>query len=487
MNEMGRMLNTKAVPLPVSGPVGMQARNSGSVATALPGWGIGSAAKVASPLESAERDSFRKLAFRAGVGLLFVMVAVLPELLTTILHVNTYILYIVAPPAIFGAVFTGGLGRTLRHRPGQLWLGLFCCMMISVPFSSWVGDSVHALKSYAEFSFPLLFIIGGLTLNFREVRSTFYAIGAGGLIVIVAARFFATEASGRIDMEQASGMIGNSNDLASHLILVLPFLLFIAMDRRRAALIRYSMIVPALYAFWVILGTASRGAVIAMAVSFLFVLFRGSARQRMAALVVGAILVVAIPVLLRGNAADRLASLFGNDHEEAKESGEARSYLLKQSLIYTAQHPLFGIGLGQFPNYEGGHSVAEGKIGNWHETHNAFTEVSSECGIPAFIFFVLGIGSALSSVNRTYKKARLGGYAEIANASFCYLLSMVGYMVSITFLSNAFRFYLPAMIGLAIALSAAAEREMSASLRPGPVGAPGSAGLVPARTRMART
>jgi O-antigen ligase len=348
-----------------------------------------------------------------------------------------------------------------------------------------MGDSVNGLKGYAEFSLPLMFTIAGLTLTFREVRSTFYAIAAGGIIVISAARWLATEESGRLNM--GMGSIGNSNDLASHLIFVLPFLLFIAMDRRRAAVIRYSMIVPAAYALWVIFGTASRGAMISLAASFLFVLFRGSGRQRVAALAVVAVLVVAIPVMLRGNAADRLASLVGGEHEEAKESEDARGYLLKQSLIYTLQHPLFGIGLGQFANYEGGTAVAAGKVGSWHETHNSFTEVSSECGIPALICFVLGIGSALFSVNRIYVRARREGYPEIATASFCYLLSMVGYTVSITFLSNAFRFYLPFLIGLAVALSAAAEREMAGGRRPEPVRAAGWAGPVAARTRMART
>ncbi len=104
-----------------------------------------------------------------------------------------------------------------------------------------------------------------------------------------------------------------------------------------------------------------------------------------------------------------------------------RSYLLKQSVVYTWQHPIFGVGLGQFSNFEGKSSLAEGKIGIWHETHNAFTQVSSECGIPASIFFVLGICSALFSVNRIYRRARREGDTEIANASFCYLLSMVGF------------------------------------------------------------
>ena len=465
----------------------MQPRNSRPVATALHGQGMSSAKTVPGPVENIEGDSLRKLAFRAGVAMLFLRVAVLPELLAAVLHINTYILYLVGPPAIVGVVLTGGLGRTFRHRAAWMWLCFFCWMILSAPFSSWIGDSVNGIKGYAEFSFPLLFTVAGLTLTFREVRTTFYAIGAGGLIVISAARLFAKNDNGRMEMGSATGTIGNSNDLASHLLMVLPFLLFIAMDRRRSAPIRYSMILPAAYALWVIFGTAPRGALIGLGVSFLFVLFRASARQRVVALVIAAILAVSVPVFLGGNALVRLGSLFGGKHEEAEESEKARSYLLRESLMFTIQHPVFGIGLNQFANYEGKLAIAAGKVGNWHETHNSFTQVSSECGVPALLFFVLGIGSALASVNRTYRRARREGYTEIADASFCYLLSMTGFLVSITFLSNAFRFYLPAMIGLAIALSTAAEREMSLNGLNEPVKTPGWTPPIPARTRLART
>jgi putative inorganic carbon (hco3(-)) transporter len=465
-------------------PGTLQPARSGAAVAAYPAWSPPRAEPAASPVDNASEDSLRKLAFRAGLAMLFVMMSVLPELLESLFHAHTYLLYFVVPPAIFGAVFTGGLGRTLRHRPAQFWMGFFCFMALSVPFSTWRGDSVSSLKGYAEFSLPLLFVVAGLTLTFREVRSTFTTIGAAGLVLIAAAKFAAKEDNGRLDLTQATGTIGNSNDFASHLVFVLPFLLFIALDRRRAAVIRFAMIPPAIYGLWLIFGTASRGAVIALAVSFLFVLFRAQAKQRMAMVAVGLILAVAIPLMLPGNAADRLASMFGGKHEEALESGEARSYLLKQSLIYTMQHPLFGIGLAQFANYEGRLSIEAGRVGNWHETHNSFTEVSSECGIPALIFFVLGIGSAILSVNRTYRKARLGGYTEIANACFCYLLSMIGFMVSITFLSNPYRFYLPAMIGLAIALTTTAEREMSASRVAEPVRAPVPINPVPAGRRI---
>ena len=245
----------------------------------------------------------------------------------------------------------------------------------------------------------------------------------------------------------------------------------------------------------IILGTASRGALIALIVTFLFALFRASARQRMIAMVIAIAMVVSIPIFMRGNALERLATLAGGENadavnsdvnEEAKESRESRSYLLRQSIVYTFQHPIFGVGMGQFSTFEGFSAKAEGRIGNWHETHNAFTEVSSECGIPALIFFALGIGSAFGSVSKVYRQARREKYTEIANTSFCFLLSLTGFVVSIIFLANAYRFYLPMMIGLAIALSAAAKREMSAGRIQEPVRPNNRTIPVPVRSRMAR-
>jgi O-antigen ligase len=318
------------------------------------------------------------------------------------------------------------------------------------------------------FSLPLLFTVGGLAITWRDVRATFLTIGAAGVFFCGAASFFAKEENGRADMDSASTTIGNSNDLASQLLLVLPFLLFIAMDRQRSPVLRWSMIVPMTYGLLMILKTESRGAVIALVVSFLYVLLRTSAKQRIAALAIALMLMVSVAVFFRGNSLARLATMFGSDktvsadvRAEAKESADARTYLLKQSLIYTLQHPIFGVGPGQFQNFEGQSARLEGRVGNWHATHNSFTQISSECGVPALIFFVLGLGGAFVSVSRLYSKARRGGYTEIANASFCYLVSMVGFLTSIVFLANAYRFYLPAMIGLAIALCAAAEKEMA--------------------------
>ncbi len=399
--------------------------------------------------------------------MLFVRITVLPDLIYSVLHVNTYLLYLVGPPALLGALVTGAIGRTLRHRTAWMMLGFTACMLLSFPFSTWKGGSLDLVRTYLLFSLPLLFTVGGLAITWKDVRATFLTIGAAAVFFCGVAGIFAKEENGRADMESASSSIGNSNDLASQLVLMLPFLLYIAMDRRRSALLRGAMIVPMAYGLLIILRTESRGAVVALAVSFLYVLVRASAKQRVAALAIAVLLTFSLALLVHGNSLNRLATLFGSGgavsadiRAEAKESADARTYLLKQSLIYTLQHPLLGVGPGQFSNFEGRSAKTEGKIGNWHETHNSFTQVSSECGIPALIFFLFAIGGAFASVSRVYRRARQEGYTEIANTCFCYLLSMVGYLTSIVFLANAYRFYLPAMIGLAIALCGAAKKEM---------------------------
>src|SRR5271165_2478899 len=45
-------------------------------------------------------SGFQKLAFRAGLGMLFARMTALPELLAALTHTNTYLLYLVGPPAL---------------------------------------------------------------------------------------------------------------------------------------------------------------------------------------------------------------------------------------------------------------------------------------------------------------------------------------------------------------------------------------------------
>jgi O-antigen ligase len=405
-----------------------------------------------------EHNPLRRVAFWFGIALFFTELTVLQELAGQVLGFNPYILYILAPPAVLCGLFTGSVQRTFQHRAAWYWLGFYVWMIVATPFSQWRGGSIGRIID-GRINLIIIVVVGGLIVNWKEVRLVFYTIAAASIVNLLTARFFMDTSSGRLSLALDGFTIGNSNDLAAQLLLVLPFLLFIALDRRRNVALRCLPLAAIAYGLWVILGTASRGALIGLIGASLVLFVYGSARQR-AAGVLAVLLGVALYMTLPGVTRSRLGTLVGERHEEAQESQAARNYLFLKSLSFTAEHPLFGVGPDQFANYEGGTSVAEGRVGSWHDTHCSWTQISSECGIPALVFYLAGVGSALLLVVRTFRAARRAGYTEIANACFCYLLGMAGFLVAITFLSNAYRYYVPAMIGLAVGMCFAARRQM---------------------------
>jgi O-antigen ligase len=414
---------------------------------------------AAPQLFALDHNPLRKIAFYFGLALLLIELTVLHELASYFLGFNPYLLYVVAPPALLLGLFTGSLQRTFRHRAPWYWLAFYAWMALATPFSQWRGGSFSRVVD-CRINLMLMIVVGGLILTWKDVRAVFYTIAAAAVINLVTARYFMDTSGGRISIGLSGFDIANSNDLAAQLLLVLPFLLFIAMDRRRNIVVRLAPFPLIAYGLWIMLGTASRGALVGLAAALLFLLLCGSMYQRIAAILAAFALAGVVFVVLPGSARTRLGSLFGEQYEEAQESEASRSYLFLKSLQFTAQHPLFGVGPDQFSNYEGGTSIAEGRTGTWHATHCSWTQVSSECGIPALILYVAGLGSVLLLVKRTFSEARRQKNAAVTNACFCYLMGMTGFLVAITFLSNAYRYYVPVMISLGVAMCFAAQRQL---------------------------
>lgn len=430
------------LPAPVAPPASVP---SASVATAAP-------AQTLSP------NPIRWVAFYFGLAFLFTELTGLHELASYALGFNAYLLYLIVPPALFCGLITGTLQRTFRYRGPWYWMAFYVWMIMATPFSSWKGGSLQRVID-ARMDVLLLVIVGGLATNWKEVRALFYTIAAGAVVNLLTARIFMKADEGRISVGLTGFDISNSNDLAAQLLLVLPFLVFLALGPRKNILIRIGVAAGLAYGIKIILGTASRGALIALAAMFLLFLLLGSMRQRVIVLAAGGLIVTATFAFLPGQTLTRLGTLFGEHDVEADESSASRMYLFEKSVQFTLQNPIFGVGPDQFSNYEGGTSKAAGKIGSWHATHCSWTQVSSECGIPALIFYVSGIASAILLVVRARRTALLRGQVEISNACFCYLLGMTGFLVAITFLADAYRYYVPVMISLAVVISSAVSQE----------------------------
>jgi O-antigen ligase len=429
-------------------------------------------APVLTPVAQEDASSMRKLAFYCAVAMIFVRMSVMPEILAYFTGTNTYILYLVGPPALLGVMVTGGFGRVFRLRIAWCWTGLLIWMICAVPFSSWQGGSAQLVSSYLRTGYICLFVLAGTVAGWKDIKTIFNMMAASGFIVLCVVKFLAKpDSEGRLAFDVFDSTIGNPNDLAAHVLLLLPFILYFAFGAGQNKLLRALALGCGFYSVWIILGTSSRGALIALAAMAIYLFFNASGAQRIATLVAIPVLAAVLVTILPEQNLARLGTIFNSEQStaaargiaaEAGESFESRSYLLKKSIEFTFQHPIFGVGPGQFSNYEGLTSRAVGEHGNWHETHNSYTQISSECGLPAAIMMLAALVGSLVLVSRTLKKARARGNKEIASACICYLVSWAGYLVALIFLAGGYRFTLPAMVGLAAAMHIAGERELAA-------------------------
>ena len=394
--------------------------------------------------------------------LVFIRFSIIHQLLTYVLHINLYLLYLFGIPTLLGVVLAGGIQRTLRGWPAVFWAIFAVWLLVGVPFSSWRGGAVGALNAYLRTDFPMLFVIAGLTLTWRQCLSTMRAIAAGRGNHV-----------GRESFPRP-GLLGPAEPQCRHdcelerlcmpFILVLPFMIWVALTAKSKAL-RLAAWGGTGYGVLLVVKTASRGALLALVAGALYWLLRGTMRQRIVLLAAVPIAAATLIAFVPRSSLIRIASFSAEDagaSQEALESSAVRRYLLEQSILYTLQHPIFGVGMAQFSSFEGQHNQVLGAHGYWHETHNTYTQVSSECGMPALALYVAGILSTFFLMNKVYKRAR--GRPEcqdIQATAFCITLAMTMYCMATTFVNFGYFFYLPAMSSLAIAVSQAAQNEFA--------------------------
>jgi O-antigen ligase len=396
--------------------------------------------------------------FYLGLALVFVRFSMIHQIIASVIGTNFFILYWIGIPTIVGLVLSGGFRRALSNWPARYWLLFGLWATIAVPFSFWPGGSMQLILVYWRIELLMLFVIAGIVTNWRECRLVLLAIAVSTFINLVSSRLFGhADPNERFSFALSTSSVANANDFAAHLIFVLPFVLWLAMSAR-SVLTKIICFGALSYGVYVTLATGSRGIAVALAADILFLLFFSPLRRRLLLLVLAVLLVGVAIAILPVRTWDRIASIYrtADVPEEAIESKMTRKYLLEKSIEYTFEHPLLGVGPGQFPNYEGKESRSAGQRGAWHQTHNSYTEASSETGIPGGIFFLLGTVSAFVLLTRTARRAeREGQSREVLSALFCLRLAFVGIATAVLFVNFAYYFYLPAITGLALAIATA--------------------------------
>ena len=235
------------------------------------------------------------------------------------------------------------------------------------------------------------------------------------------------------------GMFGNANEMAMHFVMMTPLAIALGIGSNNKAL-RWTYFAMAALFVGANMVTQSRGGFLGLLACLVVLAWKIGRKYRLnvtiVSVVIGGIAVLAAP----GNYGLRMLSIFIPSLDPVGSSDQ-RSQLLQRSLLVTARNP-WGIGIGNFPIVG---------IRNL-QTHNAFTQVSSELGIlglAAYLVFIISPFRKLRAIERTlFDKDEHSWFYYVAIGLQA---SIIGYMVSSFFAAVAYGWFIYYLIAYAVA------------------------------------
>jgi O-antigen ligase len=362
------------------------------------------------------------------------------------------------------AISAGGIGRVSASKIGIFEVLFMVWAGVAAAFSTWRTGSLLVYRD-CMYSALVFFAILALVRNMTQLARVARAMAFAGLAAaLFSFTFTQSMRGGRIAVD--IGSLADPNEYALVLLMTLPYWWLVARISKAQKIMTAVSIVAAIPILVAFFRTGSRAGLLTLLGLVGAVFLRSRPTQRMA-LVVTVILVLLVAVFtLPPTLRDRYVTWFSTSAQDQQEysadidSSTARRYFLMQSLALTLQHPLLGLGPGQFAGINWEVSKAAGKQIAAQPTHNTYTEVSSETGIPGLILFagtlILCLRSALRIAKLTENKP---GLQAISCAATCTFVSISAFMVGAFFLSLAYSPLVTAAMGLTAALRNVAADE----------------------------
>ncbi|HUI77500.1 MAG TPA: O-antigen ligase family protein [Bryobacteraceae bacterium] len=356
--------------------------------------------------------------------------------------------------AVIALVGSQRLLNWLSTKEGKYLLLFTAWMFLGIPFSVWRTHSLAIFLTRWVESFLVFTLVTGFCLTTRSLRAVVYTVGLASFCLSLAALAFGSLDTGRLYLLPV-GKYSNPNDLALVLLVGLPFLWLLAKSERGMGIGTLVWSGACAAIVWVVLQTGSRGGLVAMLVMVLISFVKASLGKKL--ILVGVVLTI-IPcmfLLMPSSIKARYATLLENGEEIdpserqaefAVTSQENRLFLLEKSLLFTARRPIFGGGAGTFTvmimhEFEDLHIT-----GAHRESHNTYTQISAELGIPALIFFIAALMGNIRRLSRS-----IGSQLADKPLGIAILLSLLGWCVSAFFNSIAYDGYAPLLLGLSVA------------------------------------
>jgi O-antigen ligase len=459
----------------------------GQIATQLQGYRMPLQAQVGAVdvQEAVSRgvSNVQGIGFTVLLGFMFMAFSRIFDLYLTKFHIPGFAERLMA----FVVIVSGSFWRPFQTKIGKRLLWLTAWMVLGLPFSVWRTDSLHLLTTQWWNSLVLFASVAGLTVDFRQYRRSVMTLAVAILALSLFCLHFGTMFSGRLFMANNS-RFSNPNEMAQAMLIGIPFWLAIA--KRSSSLLKKLLATSVLLIMvYIIAKTGSRGALISFVALYLVLLYHASAIGKAGLLLVGSLSLCAAVAFLPSALKDRYKTIFSDDRPEVQEAGEerllvsaegsteSREHLLRQSLILTATHPIFGVGVSQFSVAENSLAISQGlRKGSWLGTHNTYMQVACETGIPGAFFFISIMLLCLRKTHALYTATRDKlDLRDISTQAEALFLALVCLAITDVSIHAAYTMLLPVLAGMTIALDhtarpllAAIERRKNEAPAPAP-------------------
>jgi hypothetical protein len=365
-------------------------------------------------------------------------------------------------------LITGTFTRLIKHKLAFFLLLFTGWFIACVPMSVWPGGAFQVLVGDWQKALFTFFLAGGLIGDHRQYRKVLHALGYAVILLAVLALKANQMVLGRLI--QAGTRYENPNDLAMILLAAVPFLgyMMVCPESKLRKIIAGVGMIPVLLA---IARTGSRAALVGAAVMLSVVFLESNFANKMKLVIAATVVMVISAIMLPQDLQDRFFKVFGDEEsirtDAAIGSTYSRKMLLMDSITLTLRNPIFGVGPGMFPVAQDTLARERGEpVGNWHVTHNTYTQVSSECGIPGAILFMGAIVCAFSSLRRVERTRQPGrDWENLRLMAKSVRISLWSFCAIGLFASVAYLAFFPILCGLAVTIEYLASQMAAASPR----------------------
>jgi hypothetical protein len=363
------------------------------------------------------------------------------------LPTNLAFWFAVVTLAIFIPSQLGAEGNlTARPREVNLVLLFLVTGLLSIPLAKGSPGEAWATFSDIFIRAVLMFLVIVNAVRTERRLRLMLLLSVGSAVALGATALYDFR-TGRLTVEgyrvegSLGGIFQNPNDMALHLVTMIPIAVALAFGSR--GLLRKALYLGA--AALMVAGTIvtySRAGFLGLAASSLVLAWTLGRRHRFAVVSGALALVVGLLVLAPGNYGARIFSIYDRSLD-AYGSADARQALLMRSVLVAIRNPLFGVGMGNFSYVSFRNQV----------THNAYTQVAAEMGAAALVLYTLYIVTPLRrlrAVSRETFEARKTSHFYYLAAGLA--ASLVGYMVASFFASVAYYWNVYYLVGYAVCL-----------------------------------